>query len=199
MSDLPPRDADGRYFFPIAIRICSSWPADAEEPVFGDQGPRCGTYVSDEAVPEGKDGYQTVIQMATASSREVLLETLGSRPWFCIACGVPTTNFVGTNSIIPPWPFEIVSDTFPVCRGCEHAVIRRCNARSKRSVEPVRDYKFKLGIACRGCRDFTKDRTTFQRCSRCKAAYDCSADCFRRDWTKHKEVCRPPTKPARDG
>jgi len=48
---------------------------------------------------------------------------------------------------------------------------------------------------CRTCGELDKSSSTaatFKRCSRCKAARYCCTDHQRRDWPRHKHVCRQP-------
>jgi len=44
------------------------------------------------------------------------------------------------------------------------------------------------------CRICCKTRQLLMRCSICKTAKYCSADCQKEDWPNHKQNCRPPTE-----
>ncbi|EJD46108.1 hypothetical protein AURDEDRAFT_164765 [Auricularia subglabra TFB-10046 SS5] len=52
-------------------------------------------------------------------------------------------------------------------------------------------------MACAACSRVSESEKVL-RCSRCKDAVYCSAECQTADWKKHKRACHPPPDPARN-
>ncbi|KAL0483355.1 hypothetical protein AKO1_014699 [Acrasis kona] len=67
---------------------------------------------------------------------------------------------------------------------------RKNHAENPFSVDAIS----KHSVFCSFCSAFEPPNAEkkFQRCSRCKGVYYCSADCQKRHWTSHKPVCMPP-------
>lgn len=172
----------------------------------------------DKLSPSGFESSDSAVDYADAVLRPVLnsfqLGKASKEKFECVGCGGKVGDFVCALDF-PHARMEdgrlIVSIERHVWHYCSKTADGPCRKvvrqlqkakeeeirRSRRSEDGSTDESLtqqKISYRCSNCDRRTEDLGDLKRCSRCKIAYYCSAECQREAWSWHKKNCVPEEK-----